>query len=208
MRDLDAIETGSTVGQACGNRPDLPGRQRIGFDRLEPIVLDERKFEFRRLVLESRLYNGESANSLIDDVAELAKNAESSKIDQTILDKIVITQGNFLYCIAKKYHKDGDITQAERILQDSIKVYESASTKNVEARLYYALSKYGLGERGPEILSIFADEVRPNALDDQALAEPRSKALAHTTALLCYMILKDVDIWRDKTEPTLRAAVS
>ena len=57
-------------------------------------------------------------------------------------------------------------------------------------------------------LSIFADEVRPNALDDQALAEPRSKALAHTTALLCYMILKDVDIWRDKTEPTLRAAVS
>ncbi len=86
--------------------------------QMEPIVQDERKFEFKRLLLESRFFNGESANSIIDDIVQLAADAEFRKIDQTLIDKMRITQGNLLYNVAREHYQKGNTQQAKSVLRE------------------------------------------------------------------------------------------
>jgi tetratricopeptide (TPR) repeat protein len=165
----------------------------ISFERALETAEGARRYELKRILLESRFFNKskESAEKLIPYFETLLNSIESEKGGEEFEEnkrKILVTMGNIYYQLGNELMKSGKNEEAQKKYQNANNCFEKAG-QNMWALFGFAETLYRQGKK--ETAHPVFEKVRSEAIAEYIRREePRSKVLARTTELICCIQLR------------------
>lgn len=181
---------------------------RHSFDRaLELAGPGARQFELQRISIESRFFNKEPAEGLVEQLDRLLKSVHKEpseeKLDVTRA-KIQGTAGNVSHELGNELRRAGRIDDATTRYEQAKQFYLSISSIDKWARFGLAEAKWRLGELDEELYR----NVRTAAIEEYVnREEPRTKVLARTTELVCCLRVPEFQDEVQSIHPQLVADV-
>lgn len=180
------------------------------FKKAQVLATDSRKYELMRIKLETRFFNNEAIEPIIDEFDELIKlidNHDKSEESASTFDmrkkKILTTLGNIYYQLAiqtksdelkKKYLLDSkktfadllNLNEKEDIFDQLNRLDNNQKDKEKWIIFGYTESLYQLNEKRDVSEKIF-NEIIYHLAENEFLnrEEKRTKVLAKTTQLIC-----------------------
>ncbi len=145
-----------------------------------------RKFELQRLLIESKFFNKEQEEALLNSLEALLASTSQSADEgvDPVRKRIVSTMGNICLQMGNKLRIANSLPDAMVKYIQAKEHFQKANGQDKWALFGFAEALYWLGEDGAQ--KIFKDQVRPKAIDEEIRRiEPRTKVLAKTTELIC-----------------------
>ena len=208
------------------------------FKKAQELVTDSRKYEIQRIQLETKFFNNEPINQIIDDLKNLLaviendKSGESTHVLVSRKNRVSTTLGNVYYQLGNQTKQDDERKQcynkSKIIFADLLNITED---DNVFAKIYsldnykkdkakwiifgYAESLYKLASEDKDkekinlAIEIFKKVVCYLA-ENEFLnrEEKRTKVLAKTTQLICSVRANDDERTISNTKSQVEAALS
>jgi tetratricopeptide (TPR) repeat protein len=171
------------------------GDAEMSFARARETADGARGYELQRIVLESRFFNSRRypAEDLIQPLEALKRAIESAERDDDIefrRIKIITTLGNVHYQAGREARKrNQEATAREHYHAAQVLFTEAVESDRSDQWAVFGLaeSNYQLGKLD-EAYAAFAGPVRTHAINEYLnRVEPRTKVLARTTELMCYL---------------------
>jgi len=180
------------IGYELNNLGDFSSAEQA-FRRALENAIGARAFELRRIGLESRFFDQgkEQANVLIKPLTDLLAEIDEMRQDEAIAAarvKVLATLGNVNHQAGREAATEGLEDDARGYFAAAARYFDDAGRYHDRwAGFGLAEALYQLGEV-KQAEKLFTGQVRERALDEYLnRVEPRTKVLARTTELYCYL---------------------
>ena len=173
------------IGYEQNNLGDFPDAC-LSFQRALETASGVRKFELQRLLVESRFFNRDAEESLIESLKALLTSIEQNAEEgvESVRKRILGTLGNIYLQMGNHLRKTTSLEGSKPKYELAKSYFEQASAQDKWALFGFAEALYWLCNE--QALDIFEKQVRPSAISEEIRRiEPRTKVLAKTTELIC-----------------------
>lgn len=181
----------------------------VNFLKAETITTNQRKYELRRLQIETKFFNNENIESIIEELnALLQKIGNDTDLQndtkKSIKSKVLNTLGNIYYTSSKETNdplkKLESLNSSKKCFLEVLNITDDTNIisaiaklekdeKNTQKWVIYGLAEtmFHISENKTSAIEIFKDEVIGLAeLEYENREEKRTKVLAKTCLLLCH----------------------
>lgn len=161
----------------------------LNFGKAREVADGARWYELQRIMIETRFFNNrrESAAQLIPPLVSLLDSIKKEGDSEEFQKRIrgILTQlGNVYLQAGNDLRKEDKPEEARKMYECAKETFAKAADENKWALFGLAQAQYRLGEKR-EAEPIFKDEIRPKAIEEYNREEPRTKAMAKMTELIC-----------------------
>ncbi len=165
----------------------------LSFQRALENAVGVRKYELQRLLIESRFFNKEPTQPLLDGLQAVVNSAEGVADDgmDSVRKRIFGTMGNIYLQMGNNERMADGVERSKTLYELAREQFAKASESDKWALFGLAEALYWLGDPGAR--DILKDQVRPKAVDEEIRRiEPRTKVLAKITELICCIRVPDL----------------
>jgi tetratricopeptide (TPR) repeat protein len=176
---------------------------RIAFSEAERLADGARRFELKRIGIESEFFDFThfTTPEVLNKISSLLCEAEEQRIPSEVLNSIRRSKGNILYVYGRELRISSDSTQtakAPEVFRQARAIFRSVSKPEKWSWLGEAQCSLALREDVAAAIELLRTKVRRDAQKEYVRrVEPRTKALARFTELLCCIADPDANSERD-----------
>jgi len=170
------------------------------FEQALVFAKGSRIYELKRIRLESRFFAEEPVLTIISQIETLLTEIDNdTKCDR---EELIVRRRKTTITLGNLYHVAGDDSRVNGNHEEATKYYTRALEQFERVAKFEKWARFGCGEalfrleRTEEAIALFRDVVKQDAVAESIdRVEPRTKALARATELLCCVRVPE---WRSQ----------